>query len=529
MTRVYDAVVIGAGHNGLVTAAYLARGGLSTLVLERREIVGGAAVTEPVFPGFKVDVGAHAFSAIHPAILSELKLRDHGLDIIRPDPTVFAPLPDGRHLSLRRDPRQTAEALRSFSRRDADNWPVFCQQMATVAGFLERIYQTTPLRVPHFDRDDLWKLVRLGGGLRRMGKKAMAEVLRTLPMSVAELLNEWFETDVLKGTLGAAGTIGAFQGPMAAGTAFAMLHHQVGSAPGALRAAQFARGGMGTLTGALRDAARANGAEITTGAAVASVAIADGTAQGVVLDNGDEIRARRIVSNLDPRRTFFDLVGPTNLEPEFVRAIRSIKFRGATAKVHLALDTLPTFSALPDTGRHLEGLISIGPSLEYLERAFGAAKYGDMSERPFLEATIPTLTEPAMAPPGRHIMSILVRYAPYRLNGEGWADRQRERLADVVIDTLAEYAPGIRDVILHRHVLSPVDLESTFGLTEGSIYHGELTLDQVYFMRPTPSCAQYRTPIANLYLCGAGTHPGGGVSGMPGYNAAREILKGDTT
>ncbi len=533
MSELYDAAVIGAGHNGLVTAAYLAKAGLRVVVLERRDLVGGAAVSEEVFPGFRVDTGAHSVGSFHPAVLKDLKLDRHGLEIITADPTALALLPDGDHLLLWREAKKTMESIGRFSEIDADRWVAFSEQVRRAAGFIEAVNQTRPPRLADASPAELGTLMRLGGRLRRLGKKAMAEVLRTLPMSVAEFLDEWFESDALKGTLGAAGVTGLFQGPLAAGTAFPFLSHHAGDGGGGggggggsvIKPTRLVKGGMGALSGALADAAREAGAEIRTSAAVGRVHVKDGEAVGVVLESGEEIAAKRIISNADPRRTLLQLVEPLCLDPEFVRKVRSIKFRGSCAKVHLALGELPNFAGLNGEGSRLRGTISVAPSLDYLERAYDDAKYGGVSEEPYLEAVISSLSDPTSAPDGKHVMSVLVQYAPYHLKEGSWDDAKREQLGDRAVEVLARYAPNLPAAIIDRHVLTPLDLERVYGLTEGNIYHGEHTLDQLYFMRPVPGWARYRTPIAKLYLCGAGTHPGGGVTGAPGYNAAREILK----
>lgn len=521
----YDAIVIGAGHNGLVTAAYLAKGGLKTLVLERRELVGGATVTEEIFPGFNVDTGAHRIGTIHSSVMKELGLAAHGLELVESDPSVFSPLPDGSNLTLWRDTQRTIESIREFSKTDADRWVPFTQLVAKATGVLEAAYRATPPDLVDGGVRDLWTMVRLGGKLRRLGRKDMTEVMRILPMSAKELLDDWFETDVVKGTLAAAAITGVFQGPMAAGTAYTFLHQHVGTPNGTMRPSVRVRGGMGNLAGALAAAATQHGVEVRTNASVEHVIVENGRAMGVVLTNGDEIHAKTVVSNTDPRRTFSRLVHPSHLTSEFTRKIRNIKLKGTCAKVHLALSELPQFSGATENGSYLNGTISISPSLPYLERAFDDAKYGSVSSRPYLEAVIPSVTDPSVAPPGKHLMSVLMQYAPYHLKEGQWDAAKRDALGHAVIKTLAIYAPNIESAILHRHVLSPLDLEETFGLTEGNIYHGELTMDQVFFMRPVPECARYRTPIEGLYLCGAGTHPGGGVNGASGYNAAREILR----
>ena len=527
MTSPYDAIVIGAGHNGLVTAACLAKAGLRTLVLERRDVVGGAVVTETVFPDYRIDTGAHRVGPLHPALLSELSLARHGVELLTADPTVFTPLQDGRHLTLWRDPARCMESVGAFSKADADRWIPFVRLVSQATGVLEAAYRSTPPNVVTGGVRDLWAMLRLGGKLRRLGKKDMVEVLRILPMPVKDFLDEWFESDVLKGTLGACGITGMFQGPMAPGTAYTFLHHHVG-AGGVVRPTILVRGGVGILTAALAAAAREHGTEIRTNAAVDHVIVENGEATGVVLDGGEEVEAKWIVSNADPRTTFTRLVHAQELSPEFSQKIRNIKFKGACGKVHLMLDELPDFTCLRGSGPplhpHLSGVISISPSINYLERAYDDAKYGRVSHKPYLEAVIPTIADPSLAPPGRHIMSVLVQYAPYHLKDGTWDNGRREALGDAVVKTLAEYAPNLESAVLHRHVLTPLDLEEQFGLTEGNIYHGELTMDQLFFMRPVPGWARYRTPIRHLYLCGAGSHPGGGVTGAPGYNAAREML-----
>ena len=525
MIQPYDAIVVGAGHNGLTTAAYLAKADKRVLVLERRDIVGGVTVTQEVHTGFKFDTWVHGVGWLHPKVMRDLDLAHHGLEILRNDPTVFAPLPDGAHLTLWQDGGKTVETLRGFSSSDANKWGAFAERVAQVAQILEAAYSVTPPDIRAGSFDDLVKILKLGGRLRRLGRRNMMEVIRLLPMSVAEFLDEWFETDVLKGTLGASGIGGIFQGPRASGTTFILAHHHVGSPKGVFRSLGLVRGGVGNLSAALAGAARQHGAEIRTGAEVEQVVIVEGQARGVVLASGEEIAASQIISNADPHATFLGLVGPLNLPQDFVQKVRNIKFRGACARVNLALDELPSFTSLPGDGPHLRGVISISPSLNYLERAYDDAKYGGISQQPCLEASIPSLADPTLAPSGKHVMTIAVQYAPYQLKQGVWDDAQRELLFDTVVETLTEYAPNLTGAILHSQVLTPLDLEQEFGLTEGNLNHGELTLDQLFFMRPVPGWAQYRTPIKNLYLCGAGTHPGGGVAAASGYNAAREILK----
>ena len=534
MANAYDAILIGAGHNGLVTACYLAKAGLKVLVLERRPVVGGAVVTEEIFPGFKFDACAHG-GQLRPDIVRDLGLTQHGLEVAaeRANSTIFAPQPDGKYLLLSQGIAQTVESIERFSRADAKQWSVFVTLLSKVAALLNEAYALTPPRVPAITPAEMPALAQLGLKLRGLGKKDMMEAVRMLPMSVAELLDEWFESDALKGAVGAFGVHGVMQGPMSGGTAFVLLHHWAING-GLFR--PIVRGRMGQIANALANAAKAWGAEIRTGAEVAQIMVQDGKAIGVALASGEEINGRLVISNADPRRTFVGnhvglpgdrkgspLLDPLELDPSFVRAVQNIRMRGACAKVNLALNGLPQFAGANDHSP-LHGTIVISPSLKYLERAYDAAKYGSYSPKPYLEIVLPSVNDPSLAPEGRHVISIFAQYAPYHLKEGTWAER-REALGDLVIETLSEYAPNLQSLITNYQVLTPLDLEEQYGLTEGNIHHGEMMLDQILFMRPVPGWAQYHTPIENLYLCGAGTHPGGGVSGAPGRNAARQILK----
>jgi len=525
MSRQLDTIVIGAGHNGLVTAAYLAKAGRSVLVVEGREVVGGAAATEELFPGYRVDSGAHRIGGLSPRIVAELALGEHGLEIMPADPTVFAPVEEGQPLLLWRDPARTALAIREISEADSKAWIPFTALIRKAAEFVQAAWAVTPPDVTGNDLGDLWSAAKLGLKIRGMGKKDMVEVMRVLPMSIYELLGEWFESDLVKGALAASAIGGLCQGPMAAGTAYTLLHHHVGAAAGVMRPTQRVRGGIGRLSDALLATCGKHGAEIRAGARVDRILVEAGSARGVVLEGGEEIHAHRVVSSADPRTTFFDLLEPSDVGPEFARKISNIRFKGVCAKVHLALGELPSFTCRPGSGPHLNGVISISPSLEYVERAYDDAKYGAASKAPYLEISIPSVTDPELAPPGKHLASIVMQYAPYQLRDGTWDDAARDALGDLVVRTLARYAPGIESMIESRHVLTPLDLESRFGLAEGNIYHGEMTLDQLLFMRPVPGASRYRAPIRGLHMCGAGTHPGGGVTGVPGRNAAREILK----
>lgn len=515
----YDVVIIGAGHNGLVAATILARAGHSVLVLEQRGAVGGVATTEEIFPGFRADTGAHDASLFQQEIASELFLPMYGLTLREPPVAIFAPQSDGKGLTLWRDTSQAAEAIAAFSREDARRYPAFVAEVRQMAAIVREMMQVPPPSLTEPHASDLLSWGKVGLQLKRMGDREMTEFMRILPMSVKEYLDHWFESPALKGALGAAGIAGSRLGPMAAGTNLLFLYQHTQGFPGTRAVV----GGMGELAGALARAAADAGAEIRTGCPVAGIQAEAGRATGVMLADGEVLRARVVVSNADPRRTLFDLLGPAHLPPREMKQVRNIIYQGSTAKVLLALGGLPAFKG-QTSEEQLHGRIRISPSLEYLERAHDDAKYGRISARPYLEMVVPTLANPALAPQGHHLLSVTMQYAPYELSEGNW-DERRDELGDLVVDTLAAYAPGIEALIQQRHIITPLDWEQQYGLTEGSIYHGQMGLEQLLVMRPIPGWSRYGTPIKNLYLCGAGTHPGGGVTGAPGRNAAREIVK----
>lgn len=519
----YDVIVIGAGHNGLTHAAYLAKAGKQVLVLERRHVIGGAAVTEEIYPGFKYSVCSYVVSLLRPEVIRELELARHGLEVIPLDCT-FAPLPDGNYLARWSDHAQTRRELMRHSLTDAEAYDQFGKLMHQMAMAVKPLLSMVPPDLTSLHPRELFKLLGLGRHFRKLGAHLLYDLTKLMTMSSADYLNEWFETEVLKATMAASGIIGTFLGPRSPGTAYVLLHHYMGEIDAVFRSWGWARGGMGSVSGTLARAAESHGAEIRTRAGVAQLLVKNGRASGVALESGEEIQSQIVTSAVDPKRTFLKLVEPVHLDPEFIRQVGQIRMRGSSGKVNLALDALPNFISLPGEGPHLRGAISISPSIDYLERAYDDAKYGGFSHRPYLDIVIPSTIDPTMAPPGKHVMSIFVQYAPYHLKEGSWPDR-REEFGDTVIDTLSEYAPNLQDIILHRQVLTPWDLEQEFGLTEGNIFHGELSLDQLFFMRPVPGWAQYRTPIKNLYLCAAGTHPGGGVMAASGRLAALEILK----
>ncbi len=523
MPTPYDAIVIGGGHNGLVAAAYLARAGKRVLVLERRERVGGAAVSEQVFPGFTFSVFSYVVSLLRPEIIRDLDLPRHGLQIL-PLESTLTPLPNGDYLAQWSDHDQNRCSIARHSARDAEAYDEFGRLMHQMARAVKPILGMAPPDPASLHPRDLLGLARLGSHFRSLGTEQFHALCKLMTMSAADFLDQWFETEALKATKAASGIIGTLLGPRSPGTAFVLLHHYMGEIDGVYRAWGFAKGGNGSVSEAIAGAARSFGAQIRTEAPVARVLIENGRAAGVVLERGEEIRTKLVVSGADPRRTFMQLVGAEHLPEDIVQAIRRFKFRGSSGKVNLALGELPNFSCWPGSGPQLRGAISISPSIEYLERAYDDAKYGEFSRRPYLDILIPSLLDPAMAPPGRHVMSIFVQYAPYHLNG-GWTEARREAFGDTVIDALAEYAPNLKSAILHRQVITPADIEHSIGLSEGNIFQGEMTLQQMFFLRPAAAWARYKTPIRGLYQCGAGTHPGGGVMGASGRNAALAILR----
>jgi phytoene dehydrogenase-like protein len=522
MARRYDAVVIGGGHNGLVSAAYLARAGLSVLVLERRHVLGGAAVTEEVIPGFRFSVASYVVSLLRPEIIRELALPRHGLEILPLDGT-FTPL-DNDYLWRTDDHGQTMRELRRWSLNDAEAYEEYGRLMVQMARFIKPILSVVPPDPTRLALRPWLPLVGLARAFSNLPRDQQSVFVQLMTMSAADFLEQWFECEPLRATMSASGIIGTFQGIRSPGTAYVLLHHYMGEIDGAFRAWGIPRGGTGGISEAIASAARAAGAEIRTEAPVERVSVKEGRATGVVLASGEEVEAGCVLSSVDARVTFLNLVPEGNLDPEFEAEVRRYRFRGSSGKVNLALDGLPSFTCLPGTGEHLRGAISFSPSVDYMERAYDDAKYGRFSRRPYIDMIIPTLVDPTMAPPGKHVMSCFVQYAPFSL-AEGTWDEQREAFGDVVVDTIAERAPNIRDLIIHRQVLTPLDLQRTFGLTEGNIFQGELSLEQLFFNRPIPGWAGYRTPIEDLWMCGSTTHPGGGIMGAPGRMAALELLR----
>jgi phytoene dehydrogenase-like protein len=520
----YDVIVIGGGHNGLTNAAYLARAGKKVLVLERRHVLGGAAVTEEVFPGFKFSVCSYVVSLLRPEIIRDLDLPRHGLEILPLDGT-FTPMPSCDYLWRVNDHGKTRREIARHSKLDAEAYEEFGKAMQAMCRFVKPILSMVPPDPSTLNPRELMKLLFLGRRFQGLAPEDKYNQVQLMTMSAIDFLDQWFETDVLKATMSASGIIGTFLGVRSPGTAYVLLHHYMGEIDGAFRSWGFARGGTGAISNAIADAAREFGAEIRTEAPIARIIVKNNRAQGVVLQNGDEIHADLVSSSVDPRNTFIRFIEEGQLPDEFLEEVRRYKFRGSSGKVNIALDALPDFKCLPGPGAHLRGAISISPSVEYMERAYDDAKYGNFSRRPYIDMVIPSLTDPSVAPPGKHVMSCFVQYAPYKLRpGLNW-DEQREAFGNNVIDTIAEYAPNFKNIILNKQVLTPLDLEREFGLSEGNIFQGELSLEQLFFLRPVPGYAQFRTPIKNLYMCGSATHPGGGIMGAPGRLAALEILK----
>jgi phytoene dehydrogenase-like protein len=523
MARPYDAVIVGGGHNGLVTAAYLAAAGWSVLVLERRPLVGGACVTEEIHPRHRVSTTSYLCSLLNTRIIRDLRLGEHGLEIL-PCSSSFTPFADGRSLLLGLGPAEDAEQIARFSRRDAESYPAFNAALLRIADALRPALAARPPDLLRAGPGDLWEIVKMGRRVRALAAPDRALLLKMLTMSAADLLDEWFESPPLKASLGATGTIGVYGSPRTPGTAFVLLHYQLGEAAGSPGAWGFARGGMGSIAEAIASAARARGATIRTGAPVQRIRVRRGAAEGVVLQDGEEIAARVVVSNADPKRTFLGLMDRSDLPAEFVRGIENLRCRGNSGKINLALSGRPEFRTLPGDGAHLRGSIQVcGSDPADLEKAFAEFESGVPSRHPYLEVTIPSTLDDTLAPAGHHVMSISIKFVPYRLAEGDWRAR-REELGDLAVGALAEHAPNLPSLILHRQVLTPLDFEEVYGLTGGNICHGEMALDQLFSMRPLPGWAGYRTPVGNLYLCGAGTHPGGGVMGDCGRNAARAIL-----
>ncbi|HKV61119.1 MAG TPA: NAD(P)/FAD-dependent oxidoreductase [Candidatus Acidoferrum sp.] len=519
-------VLIGGGHNALITTFYLAKGGFKPLILERREMVGGGAITEEFHPGFRASTLSHTLGPLRADIAKDLQIAKFGCEILLPDPRVFAPTPDGKALYFYNDVAKTAAAINSFSAKDAAKYSQFAESLVETAGFFTQLTSITPPAIDNPTPEDLWNLLKTGRGVRGLGKTGIFDLLRWGPMAVADFVAEFFETELLRAVIAARGIFGTALGPWSAGsTAVLLLRAAADSHP--VGSAAFPRGGLGSFTRALAESAKQAGVEIRTDAEVRHILIKDGVVAGVVLAGGEEIAAEAVVSGADPKRTFFNLVDPSQLDPTFANRMKNFRANGTVAKVNLALGGLPAFTALDATEsflKSLSGRIHIGPEIDYLERAFDASKYGEFSKAPYIDVTIPTILDPSLAPDGKHVLSAYVQFAPFKLRAGNW-DTRRTDLGDTVIRTLATYVPNLPDLVEGIQVITPKDLETSYGFTGGHIFHGELALDQLFTMRPVLDWARYKTPIRGLFLCGSGTHPGNGLTGASGANAAREIIR----
>ncbi|HVH65147.1 MAG TPA: NAD(P)/FAD-dependent oxidoreductase, partial [Candidatus Acidoferrum sp.] len=522
----YDAIIVGAGHNGLTTAAYLGRAGVKSLVLERRNVIGGAAVSEHPWPGYTVSTLSYVISLMPPEIIRELDLKRHGLTLYPLAADYYVPFPDGSHLLLTNDPAQATAEIAKFSKKDAQAWPAFSAYLAKIAQLVRPLLMMTPPAIGAKSPSDLLELARFAWKFKGLDVQGTADFVKVMTLSVAELLDEWFESPQVKAARCVSGAIGTYGGPYTPGTAYVLLHHYIGEIEGQMAEWAFVRGGTGAVAQAIADDAREHGAEIRTGATVGRILVENGRATGVALADGTEVRSRVVISNAHPKTTFCQLVEPGQLPPEFVRAIDRYKTRSGTVKVNLALAEPPRFDGLSrdDSMTAARSFIQLCDSMHYLERAFDDAKYGQPSTAPYSDGVLPTMVDDSLAPPGKHLMSCFTQYVP-----ASWSQaphrEELEAFADRVIDGYARFAPNLKTSIEYRQVIGPYDMEQEYGLVGGNIMHGDLTLDQLFSWRPVAGYADYRTPINNLYLCGSGTHPGGGISGINGRNASREILK----
>jgi len=519
-------VLIGGGHNALITAFYLAKGGFKPVVLERREMVGGGAITEEFHPGFRASTLAHTLGPLRADVARDLQLDKFDCEILSPDPRVFAPTSDGKALLFYDDVAKTAAGIGNFSAKDASKYAQFASSLEETASFFTQLASITPPAIDKPTPEDFWNLLKTGRSVRSLGKTGIFDLLRWGPMAVADFVAEFFETELLRAVIAARGIFGTALGPWSAGSTAVLLlraaadAHPVGSAA-------FPRGGLGAFTCALAESARQVGAEIRTDAEVQHILIKDGAVTGIVLADGEEIAVEAIVSGVDPKRTFFHLVDPSQLDPTFANRMKNFRANGTVAKVNLALGGLPAFPALADNESYLNALsgrIHIGPEIDYLERAFDASKYGEFSKMPWLDVTIPTILDPSLAPDGKHVLSAYVQFAPFKLREGNWYTRRRD-LGDAVIKALAAYTSNLPGLVEGIQIITPQDLETSYGFTGGHIFHGELALDQLFTMRPVLDWARYKTPIRGLFLCGSGTHPGNGLTGASGANAAREIIR----
>ena len=522
----FDAIVVGGGHNGLATAAYLGRAGLKTLVLEKRALLGGAAVSQHPWPGYTVSSLSYVVSLMPPEVIRELELQRHGMVLYPMAADYYVPFPDGTHLLLTRDPQQAHREISKFSKRDAATWPEFSSYLARVAAMIRPLLTMTPPAVGAKSPADLLELARFAWKLKGLDVKGAGDFVKVMTLSVGDLLDEWFESPQVKAARCVSGAIGTYGGPYTPGTAYVLLHHYIGEVDGKPAEWAFVRGGTGGVSEAIAADAREHGADIRTGITVARVLVSGGRANGVALADGTEIPGRMVVSNVHPQLTFCQMVDQAELPPDFVTAISRYRSRSGTVKINLALSALPRFTGVSEAETDLvpRSFIQLCDSMEYLERAFDDAKYGQPSARPYSDGVLPTVVDDSLAPAGKHLMSCFTQYVPASWSKEPHRE-ELEQYADRVIDGYSRFAPGLKSSIEHREVIGPFEMEQEYGLVGGNIMHGDLALDQPFSWRPVAGYADYRTPIKNLYLCGSGTHPGGGISGINGRNASREILK----
>ncbi|MEO1198559.1 MAG: NAD(P)/FAD-dependent oxidoreductase [Pseudomonadota bacterium] len=520
----YDAIVIGAGHNGLVTACYLQRAGLDVAVIEKNDWVGGAATSRSHHPGITYSNCSYVCSLFRPEIMRDLELPKHGLQVIPYEGgATFSR--EGDYLGMYRDHEMLRREFQRHSMRDAEEYERYSRDVTRQCRFIQPLLMRTAPDPTSFHPRDVGELLYLGKKLNDLTETEMADMIRFWTMSISDFLNEYFETDLIKAVLAVSGIIGTALGPMSPGTAYVLLHHYMGEVDGSIGAWGFARGAMGMVSESLAASFRASGGTIVTGNAVERVLIRNGATTGIVLDNGDEFHANRVVSNADVKRTFLKLVPREDLPDDFVERVEKFKIRGSSGKVNIALEAAPEFPQLPAGSPCLKGDMHFSDTIARIEAAYDDWKAGRWSADPLLDMMIPSLTDPTLAPPGQHFMSCFVQYCPPRIEGQEWTDADRDGFAETVIGQIADYSPGFRDRILHMEVRTPRELEAEVGLTEGNIFQGELTFDQLLFNRPIPGYAKYRSPVRGLYMCGSSTHPGGGVMGAPGRNAAREMLR----
>ncbi|MFL5330146.1 MAG: phytoene desaturase family protein [Gemmataceae bacterium] len=519
----HDVIILGGGHNGLTAASYLAKAGRKVLVLERREVLGGACVTEEIWPGCKVSTAAYVNSLLRPQVIQELELKKYGFEMLPRNPSSFTPFPDGRYLLMGPDPKLNETQIAKFSEKDAAAWPKYEAMLLWVADFLEPLLDETPPNPFSNHIGDFWRLAKIGWRFRKLGKNAAAAI-EILTGAARPVLDRWFESEQLKITLATDAIIGAFASPSMPGTAYVLFHHVMGECDGVRGVWGYVRGGMGAISNSIAASAKAHGAEIRTNAEVSRIMVEKGRAVGVALTDGSEFRAHAVASSADCHVTFRKLMDERELPANFVAAIDAIDYDSATCKINALVSEAPNFTACPGVGSHHRGTMHICPDFDTLERAYDDAKFGRPSRTPVIEVTMPTAVDDTLAPPGKHLISMFVQYAPTRLR-EGTWDDQREAFADRCFEVMDQYAPNFSKSVIARQVLTPLDLERVYGLTGGNIFQGSMNLSKLFFLRPALGYANYRTPIRGLYLCGAAAHPGGGVMGAAGRNAAREMLR----